>query len=107
MLDLVWDENWQALTSVEVIWDKTIMALPTYSPDGLFELFMDLGGGALESQLELTLLNRETGAMQTTPVTVGENYYLNIFPIWSEDGQWLINVSDAEVLLVNPYEGVE
>ena len=107
VLDLLWDENWQALTSVEVIWDKTIMALPSYSPDGLFELFIDLGGGALESQLELTLLNRETGVMQTTPVTVGENYYLNIFPIWSEDGQWLINVSDAEVLLVNPYTGQE
>lgn len=107
VLHLVWDENWQALTSVEVIWDKTIMALPSYSPDGLFELFMDLGGGSLESQLALTLLNRETGGMQITPVTVGENYYLNILPVWSEDGQWLINVSDAEVLLVNPYEGVE
>lgn len=106
VLDLVWNESWQSLTSVEVVWDKDSMALPTYSADGLFEVFINLGGGSLEPQSVLAFLNRETGVMQTTSMTIGENYYLSI-PVWSEDGQWLINVSDAEVLLVNPYMGVE
>ena len=82
------------------------MSLPTYSPDGLFELLIDLGGGSVELQPTLAFWNRETDAMQVTQVTVAENYFLSI-PVWAEDGKWLINVSDAEVVLVNPYERVE
>ncbi len=105
VLDLVWDESWQSLISID---PRSInnMSLPTYSPDGLFELFIDLSGGSEELQSQLAFLNRETEAIQIVPVTVGDILFFSI-PIWSDDGQWLINVSDVEILLVNPYEGLE
>lgn len=103
VLDLVWGENWQSLTSVEVIWDKPDMALPTFSVDGLFELFINLGGGSELPGAKFTLVNQITGATQVITSAGGENYYLNILPIWTDDGQWLINVTDMELLLANPY----
>ena len=53
-------------------------------------------------ETSITFINQTTQAEQTYSVGQFRN-----FPVWSENGEWLINVSDVDILLINPAHQTE
>lgn len=104
VITLQWDEGWQELTASYIAWESTSVVIPTYSPDGQFELFINADD--VDSGIILTIRDLTTGAEQVIRDLSAENFFFS-FPVWSEDGRWLMYTIDNELLFVAPHEQYE
>lgn len=98
LLEMQWDENWQTVTDVQLSRQSENGLFPFYSPDGRYLVLLE---DTVQSS-HLTLINQETLAEQSYAVADFFN-----FPNWSRDGQWLIQMTSTEVVLIAPDYQIE
>lgn len=104
VITLQWDEGWQELTTSYIAWDGLSVVIPTYSPDGEFELFINVDD--VDSGIILTIRNLTTGEEQVV-LDLSEESFFSSFPVWTEDSRWLMYANSNELLFVAPQEGYE
>lgn len=98
LLEMQWDENWQTVADVQIIRQSENSLFPFYSPDGHYLVLLeDTAQGS-----HLTLIDQETLVEQSYTVADFFN-----FPNWSRDGQWLIQMTSTEVILIAPDYQIE
>lgn len=98
LLEMQWDENWQTVTDVQLNRQSENGLFPFYSPDGRYLVLLE----DTAQSSHLTLINQETLAEQSYAVADFFN-----FPNWSRDGQWLIQMTSTEVILIAPDYQIE
>lgn len=103
LLSVQWHDNWETVQNIEVLRTVPYTAIPLYSPDDQFLVLLEQKVNEVSTyETSITFINQATQAEQT--YLVGE--FTN-FPIWSENGQWLINVSNVDITLINPTHQTE
>ncbi|MBK9052120.1 MAG: hypothetical protein IPL78_14790 [Chloroflexi bacterium] len=102
-LSVQWDDNWETVQAIEVQRTLPHTGLPLYSPNDQFMVVLEQKANeAFLYETSITFINQTTQAEQTYSVGQFRN-----FPVWSENGEWLINVSDVDILLINPAHQTE
>ncbi|MBK9052118.1 MAG: hypothetical protein IPL78_14780 [Chloroflexi bacterium] len=99
------DEDWQRIETSYVTWSGSSTVIPSYSPDGRFQLFSNADGA--QTGPVVTIRDLTDGAEQVIQTVVTGNSFFSSFPEWTEDGRWFIYVSNDELIFVNPYEKTE
>ena len=104
VITLQGDEGWQGIEASYVTWSGSSPVIPSYSPDGRFQLFSN----AYSSQTGpvVTIRDLTDGTEQVIRAVVTDSFFSS-FPEWTEDGRWFIYVSNDEIIFVNPYEKAE